>query len=70
MKINCIDCTYNKPTGCEKNSKNSYNNCKKFKAISIPELKKERDLLMRNGLDKERLDYLTEKIMLFNGGTI
>ncbi len=70
MKIHCIDCTYNKPIGCEKNLKNGYQNCKKFKAISINELKKERDLLLRNGLDPIRLEYLTEKIMLFNGGTI
>lgn len=70
MKVHCHDCQYSKPLGCNKNSKNGYNNCKKFKAIPMEVLKKERDVMLRTGSNPEREKYLTEKLINFNGGTI
>jgi len=70
MKVHCIDCHHSKPEGCAKNSKNGYFNCKKFKAIPIDALKKERNQLLVSRNNEERLQYLTEKIMNLNGGTI
>ena len=70
MKVNCIDCHYSKPEGCAKNSKNGYFNCKKFKAIPIPELIKERNRLLLSKDNQERLNYLTEKLTEFNGGIV
>jgi hypothetical protein len=70
MKVHCHDCQYSIPTGCSKNQKNGYNNCKKFKAISMGVLKKERNRLLLSGTDPTRLEYLTEKLLDFNGGTI
>lgn len=70
MKVHCIDCIHSTPTGCVKNSKNGYFNCKKYKAIPIPVLEKERKALLISKDNPERLEYLIEKIMAFNGGTI
>lgn len=70
MKANCIDCQFFKNEKCEKNLKNGYNNCKKFKAINIEDMKKERQKLLISKENPERLEFLTEKIKYFNGGTI
>lgn len=70
MKVHCIDCIYSTPTGCVKNSKNGYFNCIKYRAIPIPELEKERKKLLTSKDNPSRLQYLTEKIIAFNGGTI
>ena len=53
-----------------KNSKNGYFNCKKYKAIPIDDLIKERNSLIASKEDPRRLDFLTNKIMEFNGGIL
>jgi hypothetical protein len=70
MKVHCIDCIHSKPTGCAKNQKNGYNNCKKFRAIPIDNLQKEYHKLLISKDNPKRLEYLEEKIKNFNGGTI
>lgn len=70
MKVYCIDCIHSTATGCLKNMKNGYFNCKKFKSIPMDILKKERQMLLISKENPERFKYLTEKIMNFNGGTI
>lgn len=70
MKVYCIDCIHSKENGCAVNSKNGYNNCKKFRSIPMDVLKKERQLLLVSEENPERLKYLTEKLINFNGGTI
>lgn len=70
MKKFCTDCTHFKNQICTKNSKNGYNNCKKFKAVTPEDLKKERNALLLSKDNPERLKFLTEKLTNLNGGTL
>lgn len=64
----CIDCAHFKVNKCEKDLKNAYGNCKKYKAISIEQLTSERNKLKVSGKNPERLKYLNKKIDYFNWG--
>lgn len=70
MKVNCIDCQFFKESKCIKDSKNGYNNCKKFRATPVKDLMQERQKLLISKEDPKRLEFLTEKIKNLNGGTI
>ena len=70
MKVECIECTHLKEKVCAKNSKNGYNNCKKFKAIPMIEIMKEYKMLLLSKENPIRFEYLKNKIIEFNGGTI
>lgn len=70
MKPECKSCVHFKQNVCVKEQKNSYNQCKKFKAIPMSEIIKERNSLLISKDNPERLDYLTEKLKHFNGGTV
>lgn len=44
--------------------------CEKFESFSIAKAIKERKHLLESKEDPKRLEFLTNKIMEFNGGTI
>ena len=69
MRRECKDCTFFKNNLCIKNSKNGYFNCKKYKSISLEDLRKEMMILLVSKEDNDRLNYIIKKISDINGGT-
>lgn len=69
-KKQCTNCTHFKNNVCVKNGKNGYFNCKKYKAIPMEELIKERNSLLGSKDNPKRLEFLTNKIIEFNGGVL
>lgn len=67
MKSECKQCIHFKENKCDKNLKNGYNNCKKFKSIPIEQLQKEYKQLLQSKNNPERLKYLKEKLETING---
>lgn len=69
-KKQCINCKFNSANGCTKNKKNGYFNCVTYRSIPMEELIKERKNLLESKEDPERLEFLTNKIIEFNGGIL